>query len=163
MLRRPAPGKSGKRRSRAMRSTTLLRRAFLVLLWLTAPTQAQPADAPALTAFAEQSGLRDVAGFVETVQSLRATGHLPARYATKREAAAHGWHGGGLCGVWPGHVIGGDTFDNIAGVLPGPAHVYREADIDESCRSRGPKRLLFSPGGPIYLTPDHYAHFVPVP
>ena len=94
-----------------MRPIALLRSAFIVLLLLGSSGLAQLAgDAPAVAAFAERVGLRDVTGFVETVQSLRSTGHLPPRYATKDEARAHGWRGGGLCGVWPGHVIGGDRF-----------------------------------------------------
>ena len=138
----------------------------LLLAFLVIPAPAHPqlaADPQALAAFAEKSGLRDVSGFVEAVQSLRATGHLPPRYVTKEQAAAHGWHGGGLCTLWPGHAIGGDSFDNAGRVLPGPAHGYREADLDETCRSRGPKRLIFSEDGAIWLTPDHYEHFIPVP
>ena len=138
---------------------------WLLLLYATAPPAAAQlaTEPPALAAFAETSGLRDVPGFVETVQSLRASGHLPPRYVTKEEAAARGWHGGGLCTLWPGHAIGGDAFDNAGRVLPGPAHGYREADLDETCRSRGPKRLIFSNDGAIYLSPDHYRHFIAVP
>lgn len=136
--------------------------AFLVFAPV-ADAQLSGADARSLAAFAEKSRLRDVSGFVETVQSLRANGHLPPRYITKEEATAHGWHGGGLCTLWPDHVIGGDVFDNAGRVLPGPAQGYREADVDETCRSRGPKRLIFSNDGAIYLSPDHYRHFIPVP
>jgi hypothetical protein len=135
--------------------------AFLVLApQLHAQLQADPQT---LGAFAQTSGLRDIAGFVETVQSLRTLRHLPPRYVTKREAMAHGWHGGGLCWAWPGHVIGGDQFDNGAGALPDGAGGYHEADLDETCNSRGPKRLIFSEDGAIYVTPDHYRHFIPVP
>jgi hypothetical protein len=97
-----------------MRPIALLRSGFIVLLLLGSSGFAQLAgDAPAVAAFAERVGLRDVPGFVETVQTLRDSGHLPPRYATKDEARAHGWHGGGLCGMWPGHVIGGDHFNNF--------------------------------------------------
>src|ERR1700704_3762179 len=97
-----------------MRPIALLRSAFIVLLLLGSSGLAQLAgDAPAVAAFAERVGLRDVTGFVETVQSLRSTGHLPPRYATKDEARAHGWRGGGLCGVGPGHVIGGGHLNNF--------------------------------------------------
>jgi hypothetical protein len=137
---------------------------LLPLLAFGAPGRSQPAAEPqALAAFAQQSGLHDVAGFVDAVQSLRATRHLPQRYVTKREAAAHGWHGGGLCTIWPGHVIGGDPFDNAAGALPGPARSYHEADLDESCARRGPKRLIYSEDGAIYITVDHYSTIVVVP
>ena len=54
-----------------MRPIALLRSAFIVLLLLGSSGLAQLAgDTPALAAFAERVGLRDVAGFVETVQSL---------------------------------------------------------------------------------------------
>jgi hypothetical protein len=43
------------------------------------------------------------------------------------------------------------------------ARGYHEADLDETCNSRGPKRLIFSEDGAIYVTPDHYRHFIPVP
>lgn len=147
-----------------MRATVILRWFLVAFLAFAPEGHAQlGADPQALAAFAEHFGLRDVAGFIDTVQNLRITGHLPPNYVTKRDANAHGWHGGGLCSTWPGHLIGGDPFDNFAGVLPGPARSYREADLDESCSSRGPKRLIFSADGAIYLTPDHYRHFIQVP
>jgi len=85
-------------------------------------------------------------------------------YATKDEAKAHGWRGGGLCAVWPGHTIGGDEFHNFGRALPaGPGRVYREADLDSTCRSRGAKRLIYSNDGLIFITTDHYNSFVPLP
>jgi hypothetical protein len=147
-----------------MRAMSILRWFLLAFLVLASSGHAQSvAEAQALAAFAEKSGLQDISGFIETVQSLRATGHLPPRYVTKDEAATHGWHGGGLCTVWPGRVIGGDMFDNAAGTLPGSARTYHEADLDESCIRRGPKRLTYAADGAIYFTPDHYRHFIPVP
>jgi len=148
-----------------MRSIALLRSAFIVLLLLGSSGVAQLAgDAPAVAAFAERVGLRDVTGFVETVQSLRDSGQLPPHYATKDEARAHGWHGGGLCDIWPGHVIGGDRFNNFGHRLPqAPGRVYREADLDADCRGRGPKRLIFSNDGLIVVTVDHYNTFTQVP
>ena len=97
-------------------------------------------------------------------QSLRTTNRLPPRYVTKDQAKARGWRGGGLCALWPGHVIGGDVFHNSGGSLPDmPGRRYREADLDSDCRSRGPRRLVFSSDGRIYVTLDHYNSFVPVP
>lgn len=149
-----------------MRAIRFVGRFLLVILVFAPVAEAQlaAADPQALAAFAEKAGLRDVAGFVETVQSLRASGKLPPRYATKDEAAAHGWHGGGLCAVWPGHMIGGDIFRNFGKALPpAPGRVYREADLDPDCRGRGPKRLIFSNDGRIFVTLDHYNSFTPVP
>jgi ribonuclease T1 len=121
----------------------------------------QTLDPAALTAFANRTGLRDVAGFVATVEALRNSHQLPSRYVTKRAAEAHGWHGGGLCADWPGHAIGGDVFRDAGAPLPrAPQRLYREADLDESCASRGPKRLIFSNDGLIFVTVDHYLSFV---
>src|SRR5258708_4694836 len=120
---------------------------FLLVLWGAAsPVAAQRAAEPqTLTDFAQRAGLRDLTGFVETVQSLRTAKRLPPRYVTKGEARAHGWHGGGLCDSWPGHVIGGDTFNNFAGGLPGaPGRGYREAHLDPARQSPRPEPPIFS-------------------
>jgi ribonuclease T1 len=137
----------------------------VVVICAAAPVAAQRAPEPqALAAFAERLGLRDVAGFAETVQSLREARRLPSRYVTKDMARARGWRGGGLCEIWPGHAIGGDLFNNFGGNLPAAAgRSYREADIDATCRSRGPKRLVFSSDGLIFVTTDHYNSFTPIP
>ncbi len=127
-----------------------------------APALAQPGSEQSLADFASRIGLRDIPAFVATVTTLRETGQLPPGYVTKAEARAHGWHGGGLCEVLPGHAIGGDRFRNFGGQLP-PGHDYFEADLDETCRQRGAKRLIFSPDGLIFVTTDHYESFVPVP
>jgi ribonuclease len=139
---------------------------FVVVLALAAgPAGAQrSADPQTLPGFAQSLGLREVEAFVETMRSLRTANTLPPRYVTKGEAGAHGWRGGGLCTLWPGHVIGGDNFRNFAAALPAaPGRTYREADLDSDCRGRGPKRLIFSSDGRIYVTIDHYNNFVPVP
>jgi len=139
--------------------------AFLLLL-IIAPAAAQSpgADPQVLAEFARQERLRDVPAFVATVQTLREAGHLPEAYVTKKAATEHGWHGGGLCEAWPGHVIGGDVFDNSRRQLPSnPGQVWHEADLDETCYSRGPERLIFSDNGLIYITVDHYRSFARVP
>ena len=149
-----------------MRVMLFVGRFLLAFLVVVSPAQAQlaAADPQALATFAERLGLRDVAGFVDTVQSLRASDRLPPRYVTKEEAAARGWHGGGLCSVWPGHAIGGDVFRNFGKALPfAPGRVYREADLDADCRSRGSKRVIFSSDGLIFVTVDHYNSFTAVP
>jgi ribonuclease T1 len=148
-----------------MHAMTLLRSIVVVLLLASGTCFAQFGAPPAALAdFAQQLGLRDVAGFVDTVQNLRDSGQLPARYATKDEARAYGWRGGGMCAVWPGHVIGGDRFNNFGRQLPDArGRLYREADLDADCRGRGPKRLIFSNDGLIFVTVDHYNTFTPVP
>jgi ribonuclease T1 len=147
-------------------------RASAIVIWLVGvlgvvapPVAAQHSTNPqTLPVFAQSLGLREVDAFVDTVQSIRAANRLPPRYVTKNEARAHGWRGGGLCKLWPGHVIGGDVMRNFGGALPdAPGRVYREADLDSDCNSRGPRRLVFSNDGRIYATLDHYNSFVPVP
>jgi hypothetical protein len=153
--------------SPTMRGFAALR--ALLLIWLIAapPALAQFAGGPDphdLAAFGREVGLDDVRGFVDIVANLRATGRLPDRYVTKEAARARGWHGGGLCAVWPGRLIGGDPYRNFSQELPSaPARIWREADLDATCRSRGPKRLIFSNDGLIYVTTDHYQFFTPVP
>jgi ribonuclease T1 len=148
-----------------MRTVAIVISLVVVLAGTAAPAAAQrAADRQALPAFAQSLGLREVGAFVDTVQSLRTANRLPPRYVTKGAARARGWHGGGLCKLWPGQVIGGDVMRNFGGALPdAPGRVYREADLDSDCRSRGPRRLVFSNDGRIYVTLDHYNTFVPVP
>ena len=162
MLRRPA---GSKRRSGGEVRAIAVIGWFLVVLCAATPVAAQrAAEGQALATFAERLGLRDVARFVETVQSLRETKGLPPRYVTKHLARSRGWRGGGLCEVWAGRVIGGDVFHNFAGNLPAaPGRIYREADLDATCNSRGGKRLVFSSDGLIFVTVDHYNSFTPVP
>lgn len=129
-----------------------------------APALGQPAQASPqqLADFASHAGLHQVGPFVDAVTALRTSGHLPERFVTKEAARGHGWHGGGLCTVWPGHVIGGDAFGNFGGQLPA-GHEYFEADLDGTCRQRGASRLVYSSDGLIFVTTDHYRSFVPVP
>jgi len=149
----------------SMRAIAIAAWFVVVLAGGAAPAGAQrSADPQALPAFAQSLGLREVDAFVETVQSLRTANRLPPRFVTKDQAKAQGWRGGGLCAVWPGHVIGSDSFHNFGAKLPAATgRIYREADLDSDCRSRGPKRLVFSNDGRIYVTVDHYNGFVPVP
>ena len=164
----PAPGRQAvksENRGGALHLIGLLRGVALVLLVWGGPCFAQlSSDPQALAAIGERVGLRDVPGFVETVQTLRNTGHLPSRYVTKDAARAHGWRGGGLCNVWPGHVIGGDVFNNFGRQLPGgPGWIYHEADLDTGCGQRGAKRLIYANDGAIFVTVDHYSTFTQVP
>jgi hypothetical protein len=135
-----------------------------LLLGAVAPALAQTAGAspPQLAEFATRTRLHQVGPFVDAVTELRSSGQLPERYVSKEAARAHGWRGGGLCNIWPGHVIGGDPFGNFGGQLP-TGHRYFEADLDSTCRQRGPSRLIYSSDGLIFVTTDHYRSFVPVP
>jgi guanyl-specific ribonuclease Sa len=148
-----------------MRAIAIAAWVVAVLVGVATPAGAQrSSDPPALPKFAQSLGLREIDAFVEAVQSIRTANRLPPRFVTKAEAKTRGWHGGGLCSTWPGHVIGGDSFHNFGAKLPAAAgRTYREADLDGDCRSRGPKRLVFSNDGRIYVTIDHYNSFVPVP
>src|SRR5688572_4164466 len=119
-------------RAVSMRAVAIAVWFVILLVGGAAPAGAQrAADPQSLPAFAQSLGLREVDAFVEAVQSLRTGNRLPPRYVTKNQAKAHGWRGGGLCGVWPGHVIGGDSFHNFGAKLPAePGRTYREADLD---------------------------------
>jgi len=142
----------------------LLLIAFLGNPFAGNPALAQPAPAlpEQLADFASHIGLHQNGQFVDAVTALRMRGHLPEQYVTKEAARAHGWRGGGLCALWPGHVIGGDPFGNFGGQLPA-GHRYFEADLGSTCRQRGPSRLIYSSDGLIFVTTDHYRSFVPVP
>lgn len=87
-------------------------------------------------------------------------GELPRNFMTKKEARKLGWPGGGLDDYAQDMCIGGDTFGNREGLLPGK-YKYIECDIDTlNADDRGPKRIVFSKGCEvIYYTPDHYKSF----
>lgn len=123
------------------------------------------AQVEALTGFARDLGLRDAAGFAETVTSLRQTGRLPARYITKNEAERRGWRPGtDLCRAVPGRIIGGDRFGNFERRLPeAPGRRWQEADLDFNCGARNARRLVWSSDGLYFVTIDHYASFRRVP
>lgn len=123
------------------------------------------ADESRVRDFALRLGLRDVDGFVETVDSLRRSGELPPRYVTKKEARDLGWWpGGDLCLAAPGKVIGGDRFGNFEQRLPDrPERRWREADLDFACGRRSAKRLVWSNDGLFFVTTDHYETFKRVP
>ena len=153
--------------SRARATTGARQLVLCLLLGAVAPALAQTAaiSTQQLAEFAGRTGLRQVEPFVDAVTELRSSGQLSARYVSKEAARAHGWRGGGLCQIWPGHVIGGDRFGNFGGQLP-TGHRYFEADLDSTCRQRGPSRLIYSLDGLdglIFVTTDHYRSFVPVP
>ena len=97
----------------------------------------------------------------EVAAYLRAYGHLPGNYITKREAESLGWPGGSLEPYAPGKSIGGGRFGNYEGKLPdAPGRKWTECDIDTAgARSRGAKRIVFSNDGLIYYTDDHYESF----
>jgi len=146
----------------------LLRRIAINLMAmaiLTLAASAAWARGESLEAFARGLGLRDVAGFVEAIESLDRTQRLPPRYVTKDEAARLGWRPGiDLWRVAPGRSIGGDRFGNREGLLPaGPGRRFFEADLDYAGGSRGARRLVWSSDGRQWVTVDHYKSFREVP
>lgn len=134
---------------------------LVLLLWPLA-TLAGPAE---IRLFARSEGIVDVEGFLATVESLRRTKKLPPQYLTKQEAARLGWQPGvDLCTVARGRALGGSRFGNRERRLPEKRNrKWFEADVDFFCGSRGPKRLVWSSDGLIYLTTDHYQTFKAVP
>ena len=132
--------------------------------FLIAGTQAW-ARGESLEQFARAAGLRDVAGFVETIETLDRDRRLPPRFVTKDQAEKLGWRPGvDLSKVAPGKSIGGDRFGNREGLLPtAPGRRFFEADLDYAGGSRGPKRLVWSSDGLRWITVDHYKSFREVP
>ena len=116
-----------------------------------------PQDAAASAALPDEKGEytspEDVALYIHTY------GCLPKNFITKDEAKALGWdsRAGNLQEVAPGMSIGGDRFGNYEGLLPDGS--YRECDVNYSGGHRGGERLVFSDGGEIYYTADHYESF----
>ena len=75
-------------------------------------------------------------------------GKLPKNYVTKSEYNKEKY----LC-------VGGDRFYNKEGLLP-DGEIYYECDIDTyGSTSRGAKRLVWTTGGIVYYTADHYETF----
>lgn len=134
---------------------------LVLLLWPLAAL-AGPAE---IRLFARSEGIVDVEGFLATVESLRKTKKLPPQYLTKQEAARLGWQPGvDLCTVARGRALGGSRFGNRERRLPEKRdRKWFEADVDFFCGSRGPKRLVWSNDGLMYLTTDHYQTFKEVP
>ncbi|WP_186374352.1 ribonuclease [Yersinia similis] len=97
------------------------------------------------------------------VKYLQTYHRLPDFYLTKKQAREQGWEPqkGNLCHVLPGKAIGGDRFSNRERRLPdAKGRHWREADVNYRCGRRGSDRLLYSNDGLIYLTQDHYKHFI---
>lgn len=89
-------------------------------------------------------------------------GHLPDNFITKKEAKNAGWVSskGNLSEAAPGKSIGGDRFGNYEGILPEKeGRQYYECDIDSDGGYRGAKRIIYSDGGLVYYTEDHYETF----
>jgi hypothetical protein len=143
----------------------MMRRLALALAALIVAWPALAADDATLRAFARRMGLRDLDGFVATVQTIDGTGRLPMKYLRKDEAAKLGWRPGvDLCRLAPGRAIGGDEFANRERKLPQkPGRRYYEADLDFACGKRNADRLIWSNDGLRYVTTDHYRSFHEVP
>ena len=93
------------------------------------------------------------------------TGSLPDYYLTKEEARAKGWRSrkGNLGDVLPGIQIGGNVFYNDEGKLPdAPGRIWYEADINYDKGLRNGHRILYSSGGLIFVTYNHYHSFYEV-
>ncbi len=135
-----------------------------LVFFLLAGTQAW-ARGENLEQFARSLGLRDVAGFVETIETLDRDRRLPQRYVTKDQAERLGWRPGmDLWKAAPGKSIGGDRFGNREGLLPSAAgRRFFEADLDYAGGSRGARRLVWSSDGLRWVTLDHYRSFREVP
>lgn len=85
---------------------------------------------------------------------------LPDYYITKNQARNLGWNPskGNLCEVAPGKAIGGDRFGNREKILPAD-NKYFEADVNYHCGSRQADRIVFTRGGEVYVSKNHYKSF----
>ena len=93
---------------------------------------------------------------------LKQTGTLPPNYITKEAALRAGWQPrkGNFDVLFPGRIIGGDTYRNNNEKLPsGSSRNWREADLNYSGGYRGADRILFSNDHLIFITKDHYKTF----
>ncbi|WP_186367080.1 ribonuclease [Yersinia aldovae] len=121
------------------------------------PITAQTITAPA--SIEQLTQLKPVVKYLQTHH------RLPDFYITKQQARAQGWEPkrGNLCNILPGKAIGGDRFSNRERQLPeAKGRNWHEADVSYRCGHRGSYRLLYSSDGLIYLTQDHYKHFIRV-
>ena len=125
-----------------------------------APVEMKEPDAVIVTEDGEYTDRDHVAAY------LRAFGHLPSNYITKREAQDLGWSGNGGESIWkyaPGKSIGGSRVGNYEGQLPEQnGRRWYECDIDYDGRNRGTKRIIYSSDGLIYYTEDHYNTFIDI-
>lgn len=98
----------------------------------------------------------DVAAYLYTY------GKLPDNYLTRDAAKALGWSSkkNNLAQVAPGCAIGGDSFGNREGLLPGKnGRTWFECDVNAQNGERSDERLVWSNDGLIYYTPDNHKSF----
>lgn len=89
-------------------------------------------------------------------------GKLPEYYITKDIAEDAGWVNwkGNLADILPKKMIGGDIFQNRRHKLPQKdGRIWYEADINYESGFRNKARILFSNGGLIFASYDHYTTF----
>lgn len=102
----------------------------------------------------EYTSPEDVALYIHTYRT------LPKNYITKNEAKHLGWDSGegNLDEVAPGKSIGGDRYGNYEKKLP-TNEKYKECDVNYRGGYRGAERLIYTSGGTVYYTNDHYKSF----
>lgn len=135
------------------------------LISLLEEEEAPASPAPAQTAEPQGPSVPEEDGVYtskdELALYLHTYGRLPSNFITKSQARAAGWEGGALEPYCPGKCIGGDRFGNREGLLPSArGRVWYECDVNTlGARSRGAERLVYSSGGLIYYTGDHYESY----
>ena len=113
------------------------------------PTQA-PTEAPYLDPNGHYTSKDDVALYIYLYN------RLPGNYISKDAAESQY---GSYHNIPYSMNIGGDRFYNREGKLPG-GYTYYECDIGTSGGSnRGARRIVFTTGGIVYYTGDHYQSF----
>ena len=125
----------------------------------TAAASAAPKTSAGVTEDGFYTARDDVAAYIQ------AYGTLPGNYLTRDEAKDLGWSSkkDNLGQVAPGYAIGGDSFGNREGLLPGKkGRVWWECDVNGVDGKRSDERLVFSNDGLIYYTPDAHKSFEPL-
>ena len=100
----------------------------------------------------------DYHGKEEVAAYIHRFAELPPNYLTEAEAEALGWDGqGDLWAVRDGAAIGGDKYENLAGLLPDGD--WKQCDVNYAGGSRGSERLVYSADGAVYYSPDAFGTF----
>lgn len=97
----------------------------------------------------------EVAAYIHTY------GTLPPNFLTTEQAEALGWDGSSdLWAIQEGAAIGGDSYDNLAGLVPdSEGRSWKQCDVNYAGGTRGTERLVYSNDGLIYYSPDQFATF----
>ena len=94
----------------------------------------------------------------DVAEYIRRFSELPPNYLTTEQAEALGWDGeSDLWAVQDGAAIGGDPYENLAGLLPDGD--WKQCDVNYAGGRRGSERLVYAADGAVYYSPDVFGTF----